>query len=189
MSAGVFSNFNPNKTEIFEGSWIFPPSPASYFKQKIWLKLMKIANIKREILHIFLTTWGISIKFSAQMWLMIISKARKNQGFILSLEDFFKNIFQKTIRGGAQIDIPPPLPHPLSRFRVKLFCDVLTTLLCCTFFLFLHHIQDLNLFIQGKVPFRKFSSSSFLQAIDLIVINCNKTHFLPWFHLFNTQRC
>ena len=136
MSAGVFSNFNPNKTEIFEGSWIFPPSPASYFKQKIWLKLMKIANIKREILHIFLTTWGISIKFSAQMWLMIISKARKNQGFILSLEDFFKNIFQKTIRGGVQIDTRPPPPTPLAVLGLNSFAMYLQLYFVVLFFFF-----------------------------------------------------
>ena len=32
-------------------------------------------------------TEGISMKFSRKMWLMIISKVTKNQGFILSLGD------------------------------------------------------------------------------------------------------
>ena len=32
---------------------------------------MKIANIDREILHIFWTTWGISVKFSGKMCFMI----------------------------------------------------------------------------------------------------------------------
>ena len=50
-------------------------------------KLMKIANIDREILHIFWTTSGISMKFSGKMWLMIILKVTKGQGFTLSLED------------------------------------------------------------------------------------------------------
>ena len=34
-------------------------------------KSMKIANIDREILPNFWTTWGISMKFSGKMWLMI----------------------------------------------------------------------------------------------------------------------
>ena len=52
---------------------------------------MKIANIDREILHIFWTTWGISMKFSVKMIFMIILKVTKDQGFTLSLEDtFFK---------------------------------------------------------------------------------------------------
>ena len=47
-----------------------------------WLS-MKIANIDREKLHIFWTTCGISMKLSSKMWLMIILKVRKNQGFTL----------------------------------------------------------------------------------------------------------
>ena len=50
-------------------------------------KSMKIANIHREIIHIFWTTWGISMKSSVKMWLMIILKVIKNQGFTLALED------------------------------------------------------------------------------------------------------
>ena len=50
---------------------------------------MKIANIDREILHIFWTSWGISVKFSGKMCLMIILKFTKNQGFTLTLEDTF----------------------------------------------------------------------------------------------------
>ena len=50
---------------------------------------MKIADIDREILHNFWTTWGISMKFSRKMWLMIILKVTKNQRFTLSLEDTF----------------------------------------------------------------------------------------------------
>ena len=50
---------------------------------------MKIANIDREIIRIFWTTWGISMKFSGKMWLMIILKVTKTQLFTLSLEDTF----------------------------------------------------------------------------------------------------
>ena len=49
---------------------------------------MKIANINREILHIFWTTWENSMKFSGKMQLMIILSHKKH-GFTLSLEDTF----------------------------------------------------------------------------------------------------
>ena len=63
---------------------------------------MKLANIDRDILHDFWTTWGISMKFSGKMWLMIILKVTKNQGFTLSLEDTF---LKKPQGGrGGQID-------------------------------------------------------------------------------------
>ena len=52
---------------------------------------MKIADIDREILHIFWITWGISIKFSGNMWLMIVLKVTKKQG---------------KPQGGGQIDHP-----------------------------------------------------------------------------------
>ena len=66
---------------------------------KNWGKLMKIANIDREILHNFWTTWGISMKFSGKMCFMIILKVTKNQGFTLSSEDTF---FKKPQGGGGQ---------------------------------------------------------------------------------------
>ena len=40
-------------------------------------KLMKIANIDREILHIFWTTWGNSMKFSGKMCFKIILSLKK----------------------------------------------------------------------------------------------------------------
>ena len=40
---------------------------------------MKIANIDKEILRNFWTTWGISMKFSGKMCLMVILKVTKNQ--------------------------------------------------------------------------------------------------------------
>ena len=48
---------------------------------------MKIVNIEGEILLILWMTRGISMKFSGKMWLMMILKVTKNQGFTLSLED------------------------------------------------------------------------------------------------------
>ena len=72
-------------------------------------KSIKVANNDRESLYIFWTTWGISMKFSGTMCLMIMLKVIKKQGFTLSLEDSF---LKKPQRGG-QID-PPSL------FKVKL---------------------------------------------------------------------
>ena len=40
-------------------------------------KLMKIANIGREILHIFWTTWGNSMKVSGKMCFKIILSHKK----------------------------------------------------------------------------------------------------------------
>ena len=82
---------------------------------KNWLKSMEIANIDTEILHIFWTTWGISIRFSGKMWLMIILKVTKNQGFTLSLEDTY---FEKPQGRGSDWNPSPPSPAVL-RLNVK----------------------------------------------------------------------
>ena len=39
-------------------------------------KLTKIANTDRVIPHNFWMTWGISMKFSGKMWLMILLKSK-----------------------------------------------------------------------------------------------------------------
>ena len=57
---------------------------------------MKIANIDREVLHNFWTTWGISMKFSGKMDLMIILEATKNPGFHPPFEETF---FEKPHEG------------------------------------------------------------------------------------------
>ena len=80
---------------------------------------MKIANIDREFPCTFWTTWGNSMKFSGKMYLKIILKVTKNQGFTLSLEDkFFKNH-----RG---VKLPPPLPAVLGLkpFFKDIFLDL-----------------------------------------------------------------
>ena len=41
-------------------------------------KIMKIVNTDTENVHIFWTIWGLSIKFSGKMWIMIILKVTKN---------------------------------------------------------------------------------------------------------------
>ena len=71
---------------------------------KNWWNSMKIANIDREILHTLWTTWGISMKFSRKMLLMIILKVTKNQGFTLPLED---TVFEKP-QGESQVDPSQP---------------------------------------------------------------------------------
>ena len=58
---------------------------------------MKIANIDREILGIFWTTWEISMTFSGKMWLMIILKVTKNQSFIVSFHFRVKKKFVYTM--------------------------------------------------------------------------------------------
>ena len=66
---------------------------------------MKIVNIDGEVLHIFWTIWEIPMKFSGKMWLMIIYKVTKNQGFILSLE----NTFLKKLQEGLSWPLPSHL--------------------------------------------------------------------------------
>ena len=50
---------------------------------------MKMVNIDAENLDIIWTNWGISIKFSGKMWLMVMLRVTKNQSFTLSLDDTF----------------------------------------------------------------------------------------------------
>ena len=52
-------------------------------------KLMKTVNIEDKNLHVFWTKWVVSMKFPVKMWLTIISKVTKNQGFTLSLKSTF----------------------------------------------------------------------------------------------------
>ena len=59
---------------------------------------MKILNIDGGNLHLSWTIWGISMKFSGKMWLMIILKVTKHQGFTLSLEDAFSEKPQEGIK-------------------------------------------------------------------------------------------
>ena len=83
-----------------------------------WEKLMKIANIDREFLHIFWTTWENSMKFSGKMCFKIILKVTKNQGSTLSMEDTF---FKKLPMGGGSIwPLLPFPPSPPRHIRVKL---------------------------------------------------------------------
>ena len=51
----------------------------SLFATKKYEKLIKIVNINEENLHIFWTTWGISMKFSAKMCLTITLRLQKTR--------------------------------------------------------------------------------------------------------------
>ena len=64
-------------------------------------KSTKIVNIEGEILHMFWTTWGMSMRFSGKMRLMIILKVTKKHGFSLSLE----NTFWEKPRGGGRLGV------------------------------------------------------------------------------------
>ena len=79
---------------------------------------MKIANIDREFLHIFWTTWGNSMKFSEKMCFEIILKVTKNQGFTLSLED---TIFEKPQRD--EVKLIPPVVLGLRKWRGGIFIE------------------------------------------------------------------
>ena len=69
--------------------------------------MIKIADIDREVLDIFWTTWGISMKLLGKMWLTIIIqiyiyiKKTKTPGFHLV---FKRYIFRKSTRERGQID-------------------------------------------------------------------------------------
>ena len=50
---------------------------------------MKTINIEEENSHILWITWEISMKFSVKLWLKIILKVKKKQGFTFRLENKF----------------------------------------------------------------------------------------------------
>ena len=108
----------------------------------------KLANIDREFLHIFWTTWGNSMQFLGKRDLKIILKFTKNQGFSLSLED---PLFQKPQGGGGRgLNWPPTL----SGFSVNSVCY--------------HMIADMNankklnhIFTEFLLRWRKLNISTF----------------------------
>ena len=86
---------------------------------KNWWKPMKIVNIAGKNLHIFWTTWEISMKSLGKMWLMmIIIKVPKNQGFTLSLEDKF---FEKPQDWSNWLPLPAVLGLNTSRLSYLSF--------------------------------------------------------------------
>ena len=85
---------------------------------KTWGKLWKIANIDREFLHIFWTTWKNSKKYSGKMCFKIVLKFTTKTGWHPL---FRRYIFRKATEG---LKLTPPLLP--SRFRVK----IVTKYLC-----------------------------------------------------------
>ena len=80
---------------------------------------MKIVNIAGKNLHIFWTTWEISMKSLGKMWLMmIIIKVPKNQGFTLSLED---KLFEKPQDWSNWLPLPAVLGLNTSRLSYLSF--------------------------------------------------------------------
>ena len=80
-------------------------------------KSMKIATVNREIIHNFWTTWGVSIKFSWKMWIMIILKVTKKTGF----DPLFRRyIFCKTT-GWVKLTPPPPAILGLNKLKLGLW--------------------------------------------------------------------
>ena len=80
-------------------------------------KSMKIANIYREILHIFWTIWGIRLEFSGKMWLVITLSHKKPR---------FHPVF-----GEIKLSNWPPSP-----FRVNVFDSFILVKSIYSYFLF-----------------------------------------------------
>ena len=72
-------------------------------------KSMKIVNIEGENLRILWAMWETSTKFSGKMWLTMILKVTKKQGFTLTLK---YNFFGKQQRTSNWPPPPPPPPPP-----------------------------------------------------------------------------
>ena len=113
--------------------------------QKIDENWWKLANIDREFLHIFWTTWANSMKLSGNMCLKIILKVTKSQGFTFSLESAF---FEKS-QGGVELtpEAPPPPPPSLlplpSRLRVQVSGKLRIKVLATSFsFLLFSSLMD-----------------------------------------------
>ena len=81
-------------------------------------KLMKIANIDKEFLHIFWMTSGNLMKFSGKMCFNIILQVTKHQGFTLSLENKFFEI-PEGVKLTAKFDL---FMFILMRFLSKNLC-------------------------------------------------------------------
>ena len=64
---------------------------------------MKIVNVDGENLHIFRTPREISMKCSWKIWLTIILKTTKNQGFTLSLQNTFLHVWKNPKARGVEM--------------------------------------------------------------------------------------
>ena len=103
-------------------------------------KLMKIANIDREFLHVFWTTWANSMNFSGKMCFKIILKVSKSHGSTLSIEDAF---FKKPQGGGVNL-IPHPYPtlHSPGRLGLNILKNLIMHLSMFNHFFFMFYWKD-----------------------------------------------
>ena len=108
-------------------------------------KQMKTFNIDGENLHIFWTTWAISMKFSGKMWVMI---------------HFWKNHLRKRCgRGGGGVltyDTFSPWKNYFNIHHIEYYlCDLnFTAFLFCMMFRSLSWIPILNLLYWATSNYR-----------------------------------
>ena len=85
------------------------------------------------------TTWGVSMKFSGKLWLLIILKVTKNQCFTLSLEETF---FKKPQRGSNWHDLFPPNDRILPSFLSLLSLVCLIYIFPCQIYIFIPLVSE-----------------------------------------------
>ena len=137
--------------------------------------MLKIANIGRESLQIFWTNRGISMKFSRKMWLMIILKVTKNQGFTLYLEDSFLENQNGGVMGSNRSSTPPATPCPTAFLGLILIIIFIKAILMLLFW------SDSDFWL-GKLNLENNSKSklwSILQiTMKLLTFKSKKNDFL-----------
>ena len=124
-------------------------------------KQMKTFNIDGENLHIFLTTWVISMKFPGKMWVMIVLKVTKYQALNLSLEDTFseKPLTEEVWEGRGGVltyDTFSPWKNYFNIHHIEYYlCDLnFTAFLFCMMFRSLCWIPILNLLYWATSNYR-----------------------------------
>ena len=134
-------------------------------------KSVKTINIEGEHLYIFQMTWGISIKFSVKMWLMIIMKVTKNQICTLSKKriGFWKN----HKGGGRRWNCNFPCTPAILGLRVRNSRDhgrVWTANLLCSY---LTHwiIRLMALWVRYMHWSKKFLVQTLLRSPDFVLFD------------------
>ena len=122
---------------------------------------MKIANINREIIYNFWTTWRILMKFSGKMWLMIII-SHKKRGFHPL---FRRYIFRKTTFPSAVLG--------LSKFS----CDVI---IWSWFFLITWYRASLNIKREAWFLIGVYLNNHIWLSILAIESLIFRQTFFPW---------
>ena len=157
-------------------------------------KSVKTINIEGEHLHIFRMTWGISIKFSVKMWLMIIMKVTKNQGCTLSKKHigFWKN---HKGEGGGRWNCNSPCTPAILGLRVRnsrdhgrvwtsnLLCSYLTHWIIRLMALWVRYMHwskkfvvlrslDFVLFDESWAQHQRKSLNRIIKELDIVLSNC-----------------